>query len=134
MINPFHFWKTGRDKPLLQDQSEIDRLYKKYRLSVMLAVTVGYGLAYPLRLALSALKKPLIDGNVFSATELGAIGSALLYSYAFGKFFNGFLADHANVKRFFATGVLLSSLMNLLIWQSNILWLWIIIWGLNGWF
>lgn len=133
-MNPFRFWQAGKDKPLLQDQSEIDRLYKRYRISLMLAVTVGYGLAYPLRLALSAVKKPLIDGNIFSATELGAIGSALLYSYALGKFFNGFLADHANVKRFFATGVLLSSLMNLLIWQSNILWLWIIFWGLNGWF
>ena len=116
-MNPFRFWQAGNEKPLLKNQSEIDRLYKKYRISVMLAVLVGYGLAYPLRLALSAVKKPLIDGNIFSATELGAIGLALLYSYAFGKFFNGFLADHANVKRFFATGVLLSALMNILIFK-----------------
>ena len=133
-MNLFNFWKTGTDKPPLQDQSEIDSLYRKYRLSVMLAVTIGYGLAYPLRLALSAMKKSLIDANIFSASELGAIGSALLYSYAFGKFFNGFLADHANVKRFFATGVLLSALMNILIFQSTLLWWWIILWGLNGWF
>ncbi|MBN2013533.1 MFS transporter [candidate division KSB1 bacterium] len=130
----FRFFSTGINLPLLTDKQEIDKRYKKYRLNVMLAVTLGYGLAYPLRLALSAMKKPLIDANIFSATELGAIGSALLYAYAFGKLTNGFLADHANVKRFFAFGVVLSSLINLLIWQSTILWVWIVLWGMNGWF
>ena len=65
-MNPFRFWQAGKEKPILQDQSEIDRLYKKYRISVMLAVTIGYGLAYPLRLALSAVKKPLIDGTALA--------------------------------------------------------------------
>ncbi len=134
MVNPFRFWQTGKDKEQILDRTEIDRCYQKLRLSVMVAVTIGYGMAYPLRLALSAVKKPLIDGNIFTASELGSIGSALLYVYACGKFCNGFLADHANVKRFFATGVLLSAMMNLLIYQNTMLWWWIILWGLNGWF
>ncbi len=130
----FKFFATGPDKPLIEDQEKVDSLYKKYRLRVMLAITVGYGLAYPLRLALSAMKKDLIDGGIFDASELGSIGAALLYSYAFGKLFNGFLADHANVKKFFAAGVTVSALLNILISNATGLWVWIILWGLNGWF
>lgn len=128
------FFATGPDKPLIENQDEVDSLYKKYRLKVMLAITVGYGLAYPLRLALSAMKKDLIDGDIFSATDLGSIGAALLYTYAFGKFFNGVLADHANVKRFFTFGVIVSALINIIIGNTSGLWVWIVLWGLNGWF
>ncbi len=134
MKNPFRFFATGEDKPQIKDEGVVNKLYKKYRISVMLAITVGYGLAYPLRLALSAVKKPLMDANIFTATELGAIGSALLYGYAFGKFFNGLLADHANVKRFFTTGVIFSALINIFIVQNVLIWSWIILWAFNGWF
>jgi len=130
----FRFFTTGEDKPLIQDKSIIDRLYKKYRLSVMLTITVGYGFAYPLRLALNMVKKPILDAGIFTAMDLGNIGSALLYAYALGKFTNGFLADHANVKRFFTFGVLMSALINIAMGSSAILWLWIVLWGLNGWF
>ena len=74
---------TCPDKPVLSSASEIDRLYKRHRLRIMLAITIGYGLVYTCRLALSVVKKPLIDGGIFSAEELGIIGSALFYSYAF---------------------------------------------------
>lgn len=128
------FFAGGKDISRIEDESVVNSLYKKYRLQVMIAITVGYGLAYPLRLALSAMKKDLIDGNIFSATELGAVGSALLYAYAFGKFFNGILADHANVKRFFAVGVLFSATINIIISGTTTLWVWIVLWALNGWF
>lgn len=134
MINPLHFYATGKNRPPLQNQAEIDHKYRKYRFNVMMAITVGYGFAYTCRLVMSVVKKPLIDGGIFTAEELGMIGSALFYMYAFGKFTNGFLADHANIKRFFATGVLLSALMNLIMGWSGVLIIWIILWGLNGWF
>jgi OPA family sugar phosphate sensor protein UhpC-like MFS transporter len=36
----------------------------------------------------------------------------LLFAYAIGKFVNGFLADHCNIKRFMATGLLVSAVAN----------------------
>ena len=134
MSNPLRFFATGKDKPPIDDQEKIDTLYKRYRLHIMLVITIGYGFAYPLRLVLSVVKKPLIDGGIFSANELGMIGSALFYVYAFGKLSNGFLADHANIKRFFTTGVLFSALINLAMGWSTLLWVWVILWGINGWF
>jgi OPA family sugar phosphate sensor protein UhpC-like MFS transporter len=134
MKNPFHFFASGEDRPLLSDQEQIARLYKRNRISIMLAITVGYGIAYMCRLGLSVVKKPLIDGGIFSADQLGLIGSAIFYGYAFGKLINGFLADHANIKKFLAAGILLSALINLGMGWSRLLWVWIILWAFNGWF
>jgi OPA family sugar phosphate sensor protein UhpC-like MFS transporter len=134
MINPFRFWRTGKDKPLIQDQTEIDRLYKRNRISIMLAITLGYGFGYTCRLALSVVKKPLIDDGIFSANDLGMIGSAFFYTYAFGRLTNGFLADHANVKRFFPLGLLVSALINIVMGGTSYIWVWVVLWGFNGWF
>ena len=133
-MNPFRLLATGADRPLLEDQREIDRLYRRNRLRIMLAITIGYGIVYTCRLALSVVKKPLIDGGIFTADELGMIGSALFYTYAFGKLTNGFLADHANLKLFFALGVLGSALLNLGMGLSTVLLVSVVLWGLNGWF
>ena len=133
-MNLFRLFATGPDRPVLSSQEKIDQLYKRHRMRIMLAITLGYGVVYTCRLALSVVKKPLIDGGIFTANELGMIGAALFYTYAFGKLTNGFLADHANLKIFFAAGVLLSALINIGMGFSTILWISILLWGLNGWF
>ncbi len=133
-MNPLRVFLTGEDRPPLDDTSLVDSLYKRHRLRIMLAITIGYGLVYTCRLALSMVKKPLIDGGIFTPVELGIIGSALFYTYAFGKLTNGFLADHMNLKIFFAFGVLISALINIGMGFSTILWLSVLLWGLNGWF
>jgi OPA family sugar phosphate sensor protein UhpC-like MFS transporter len=125
---------TGPDRPVLADGRAIDAAFKRHRWRVMLAITLGYGLAYTCRLALSVVKKPLIDAGIFSPTELGLIGSALFYAYAAGKLTNGFIADHANIKRFLAAGILLSALVNVGMGFSTVLWVSVTLWALNGWF
>ncbi|MCK5075993.1 MAG: MFS transporter, partial [Calditrichia bacterium] len=134
MFNLFKFFATGEDKPVQENRENIDKQYKSYRLSVLLSIIFGYGTYYIARLGLSVVKKPLIDGGVFSAEQLGVIGSAIFYTYAFGRLTNGFLADHANIKKFFPLGLLISAIINLTMGFSPYYWMWIILWGLNGWF
>ena len=97
----------------------------------MLAITVGYGMYYTCRLGLSVVKKPLIDQGIFTIEELGAIGAALFYGYAFGKFFNGFLADHVRPSLFFTAGLCLSALVNLSMGFSTLIALSIALWALK---
>lgn len=125
---------TGQDRPERADRAEVDRLYRKHRLRILAAITLGYGLAYTCRLALSVVKKPLLDEGIFTAVELGMIGAALFYAYAFGKLVNGFLADHANMKVFFAFGLLMSALVNVGMGFSTAVAVSIALWALNGWF
>ena len=128
------YFATGEDKPLLADAAAVDREYRRQRIRIMLAITLGYGLIYTCRLALGVVKKPLIDAGVFSPSDLGTIGSALFYTYAIGKLTNGFLADHANMKRFLGVAFLLTALCNIAMGFATSLWLATLLWGLNGWF
>ena len=131
LLRPF---ATGAEAPRIEQQSEIDRLFRRNRIRVMLAITLGYGLIYMCRLAIGVVKKPLIDQGIFTPTELGTIGSALFYTYALGKLTNGFLADHANARRFLAAAFLLTAICNIFMGFTTTVLAATIIWGLNGWF
>lgn len=134
-LNPLlRFFASAPDRPLIGDVERIDALYRRHRLRVMIAITLGYGLIYTCRLALGMVKKPLIDAGIFGPAELGLIGSALFYTYAIGKLANGFLADHANVRKFLAFGFVMSALCNIGMGASTVLWTSVLLWGLNGWF
>jgi OPA family sugar phosphate sensor protein UhpC-like MFS transporter len=128
------FFATGADLPLAHDAATVDALFRRHRLRIMIAITLGYGVIYTCRLALGVVKKPLIDAGIFGPAELGLIGSALFYTYAIGKLTNGFLADHANMKRFLAAGFALSALCNIGMGFSTVVTLSVVLWGLNGWF
>jgi OPA family sugar phosphate sensor protein UhpC-like MFS transporter len=134
MTSALRYFATGEDKPVIGDGKEVDRLYRRNRLAVILSLTLGYGIAYTCRLGLSVVKKPLLDLGIFNAGQLGTIGAALSGTYAFGKLVNGFLADHANIKRFWAAGVLVSALINIAMGWQAVLWVWVVLWALNGWF
>ena len=114
--------------------NNIDLLYRKHRIRVMLAITLGYGFIYTCRLGLSIVKKPLIDAGIFSIDELGMIGAALFYGYACGKFINGFLADYVSPRIFFSLSIFIAALINIIMGVSTYLWLAILLWLLNGFF
>ena len=128
------FFATAPDRPVLEDRAEVDALYRAARMQVMIGITGGYALSYTSRLAISVVKKPLIDQGIFSPVQLGLIGSVLFYSYAFSKLTNGFLGDHANIKRFGALGLFGSALVCMGMGLSTSLGLSMVLWGLNGWF
>ena len=124
---------TGPDRPIRQDL-DIDAAYRRQRMRTIVAITLGYGLSYTCRLSINVVKKPLIDAGIFTASDLGAIGSALFYSYAAGKLINGFASDHTNARRFMATGLLLSALCNIAMGFSTTVGIATLVWGINGWF
>ncbi len=147
------FFKTSAPKPLRTDLDEAGQ--KKYHRSLALqsfiAGTLGYSLYYVCRTSLNVMKKPILDSGMLDATQLGIIGSALLFAYAIGKLVNGFIADHCNIKRFMATGLLVSTLANLtmgviglfgsnnefvgeaMIPSAAVFVIFAIMWGVNGW-
>jgi MFS transporter, OPA family, sugar phosphate sensor protein UhpC len=134
MKSLFARFATAGAAPPLSNARQVDELYRRHRFRVLIAITIGYAFAYTCRLALSVVKKPLIDEGIFSPQDLGLIGSALFYTYAAGKLVNGFLADHANMKLFFATGVIASALINIGMGFSTVLSISVALWALNGWF
>jgi MFS transporter, OPA family, sugar phosphate sensor protein UhpC len=129
------FFKTRADQPLFsKDPAAIRRVYESRRWSVFLSVLFGYGLFYTSRMNFSVAKKAMLDEGVMSATQMGLVGSALLFVYSAGKLFNGFLADRCNIARFMSTGLLLSGVANVLLGFNPVFSIFLLLWGLNGWF
>lgn len=107
---------------------------KKLKWSTFLSATLGYGIYYVCRLSLNVVKKPMVEEGIFTEAELGIIGSVLFFTYAIGKFTNGFLADRSNINRLMSTGLLVTALINLCLGFINSFWLFAIFWGISGWF
>lgn len=142
-----NFYKTSAPiEPLNLDEKAQTRYYRKLSLQAFLAGTLGYSLYYVCRTSLNVMKKPILDSGMLDATQLGVIGSALLFAYAAGKFVNGFIADHCNIKRFMATGLIVSTLANFImgvlglvsqelsVIPTAVLFIsFAVMWGINGW-
>ena len=108
--------------------------FKRIRLATFLSATCGYALYYVCRLSMNIVRKPIVDSGLFDESQLGIIGSCLFFVYAVGKMANGFLADRCNARRFMATGLLLTAIVNLILGFSSMFIVFAILWGLNGWF
>ena len=138
------FYRISSPVPRRQlDPAQEQKLYKRLRLQAFIAATLGYSLYYVCRTSLNVMKKPILDSGTLDATQIGVISSALLFAYAVGKFVNGFIADYCNIKRFMATGLIVSAVANMLmgalgvahsvIPTAVIFISFAVMWGLNGW-
>ena len=107
---------------------------QRTRQGIFWAVTIGYGLFYVCRLSLNVLKKGIVDDGFLTESELGIIGSALFFGYAVGKLFNGFLADHVNVRYFMSAGLLICAIVNAVLALKVPFLVFVILWAINGWF
>lgn len=133
--NIINFYRVSQPKPCNEESlSEQKQRLKRFQWSTFLAATLGYGMYYVCRLSLNVVKKPIVDEGVFSKTELGIIGAVLFFTYAVGKFMNGFLADRSNINRFMSTGLLVTALVNLCLGFVHSFILFAVLWGISGWF
>ena len=141
----FSFYRISKPSKETVPEERVGGEYKRLRSQTFWGATAAYSLFYLCRLSMGVVKKPLIDEGLFSASELGIIASAFYFVYAIGKFLNGFIADYCNARRFMATGLLISSVINLLMGIMGLAdgyvglpgWLmyvvFVLLWGFNGW-
>lgn len=135
MFSPIiDFFRTAPDREPITDPAQVRRRFEHLRWRVFFGTMIGYGVYYVCRLPLSAAKQPMIDDGVLDERQLGGMGSALLFAYAFGKLINGFLADKSDISRLMATGLLVSALLNLGTGFASGYLLFAVLWGFNGWF
>ena len=140
-----NFFKVSEPAAVLVQADKVQKKYKRLRFQTFLAGTFGYALYYVCRLSMGVMKQPLIDAGLLNATQLGIIGACLYWAYACGKFVNGFLCDGSNIKRFMASGLIVSVAMNFIMgilgvsalkggFFTSILFVsFAICWAINGW-
>ncbi len=148
----FDFFKAPEDIQPLKNPETIKRLYAHWRLRIFYAVFLGYVVFYLCRKNISVALPSMGTELGYSNTDLGILGSTLYFTYAFGKFINGVLADRANVRTFMPIALIISAIANIcfiistlfitpgqftffgLPSASILLWVMAFFWGMNGWF
>lgn len=128
-----HYFKKSKPIEVRGSHEELHVKYNRLKWQIFISATIGYGLYYVCRLSINVVKKPIVDSGILTESELGIIGSALFFSYGLGKFINGFLADHSNIRRFMSFGLLVSALANMIMGFTEYFLFFAICWGINGW-
>ena len=121
----YNYFRISKPAEIKVPEEEQNHIYKKLRSRTFWGVSAAYCLFYVCRMAMSVVKQPIIDNGILSPGQIGLIGSALLFSYAIGKFVNGFLADYCNIRKFMAAGLVLSALFNLIMGVCGLLQGWL---------
>ena len=141
----YTFFRISKPSQEKVPDDKVRETYVKLRNNTFWGATAAYSLFYLCRLSMGVVKKPIIDEGLFSASELGIIASAFYFVYAIGKFLNGFMADYCNVRRYMATGLVISSVINLIMGLIGlgqgymdfppymVYLIFALLWGVNGW-
>jgi len=141
----YSFYRISKPSKEKVPQGEVESTYKRLRNRTFWGVTIAYCLFYVCRMTFSVVKQPIIDEGFLTPSQLGIVGWAMLFVYAFGKFVNGFLTDYCNIRKFMATGLFISAVINLVMGLLGFLHGWMgiasivmlilftILWGMNGW-
>ena len=138
----YSFYRISKPSAEKVPAEKVTSIYKSLRNKTFWGVTIAYSLYYVCRTSISIFKQPLIDGGFLTEGQLGLIGSSFMFVYAIGKCLNGFIADYCNIRRFMATGLFISALVNLIMASLGffremlpsilIFILFAILWGMNG--
>jgi len=121
-------------RPMIADPVAAQTTLKNLRLQVFTVAFFGYAILYFGRKNISAALPALASDLGYLNVEVGFIGTTLYVTYGLGKFLNGILADRANIRRFMATGLIVSGLINVAFSSFASLWFLAFAWGMNGWF
>ncbi len=120
--------------PGITDATEVDRLYRYWRVRVMYSMTTGYALYYFVRKNISMAAKPITDEFHFTNTQWGLVLSVATIVYALSKFLSGIIGDRANPRWLMAGGLLLSAFVNLAFGFGAGLGFFVGFWALNNLF
>jgi hypothetical protein len=130
----FDFFKPLPDVPRIEDQEKIKKQYFYWRVRTFLAIYLGYCVFYFTRKNMSPALHIFSKELNVDIVQLGIISSVFYITYGVGKLVAGMMAERLNVRAFMATGLFLSSVVNLFYGNLTSIWMLSFFWGLNGLF
>ena len=109
--------------------------WKAWRTRIFTTVWITYMIYYLGRVNIGIATPFIIVEFGISTGVFGAIGMTFFILYAFGQFFNGQMGDKFGSRRIIYIGLIVSSIINMIIWNFfGIIWVIFLLWGLNGFF
>lgn len=134
MKSLLNFLKSAPSLPEMTDAAEIKKEYTHWRFRILYSTFVGYVFYYFTRKSFTFAMPGIIEDLHFDKGQLGLLGSVFAISYGLSKFISGVLSDQCNPRYFMALGLIITGIINILFGISSTLFLFVLLWGLNGWF
>lgn len=134
MKNIFSFLKPAPHIKQIEDQEEVAKLYKYWRIRILYSMFIGYALYYFTRKSFTFAMPGLIEDLGYDKSQLGLLASIFAITYGVSKFASGILSDQSNSRYFMAIGLVITGILNILFGMSSTLFMFAVFWGLNGWF
>ena len=113
-------------------EHEVEKTYKYYRWSTIESTFMGYAMFYLVRNNLSTVAKDVGTVLSYDHNMIGNILALSSIAYGLGKFLMGSLSDRANPRKFMATGLFLTGIINFAFGGIGIYWVHLLLWTLNG--
>lgn len=115
----FSFLKPAPDAVNKVPESKIASTYKLRQFGVLLSICIGYIGYYVIRLIFTTEQNDIMHAYGFSTAQIGLIMSCFGIGYGISKLFMGALSDKSNVKRYLATGLFISAILNFLLGSTS---------------
>ncbi len=131
LINLF---KPAQHIEPIQDSTEVNSLYKYWRMRILYSMFIGYVFFYFTRKSFTFAMPGLMEDLHFDKIHLGILASLLNVSYGISKFTSGIISDRSNPRYFMAFGLIMTGILNICFGLSSSFLFFAIFWGLNGWF
>ena len=128
----FSIFKAATPVDLIEDQDEVKKKFRYWRLRIFFGMYLGYALFYFTRKSLTFVLPALMTEFAWTKTQVGIFGSVLYISYGLSKFLSGIIGDRSNPRYFMGFGLMLTGVFNLLFGMSSSILFFAIFWGLNG--
>ena len=110
----------------------VNKLYPRYRWSILESTFIGYAVFYVVRNNLSVVAREMGTALHYDHAMIGDILSVSAISYGLGKFLMGAVSDRCNPRRFMPFGLILTAFINFIFGSVESYPLHVALWGLNG--
>lgn len=134
MRSMFNFLKPASHIKQIEDQDRVNTLYRYWRIRIFYSMFFGYAIYYFTRMSFTFAMPGLIKELSFDKSDLGILASVFSVTYGISKLVSGILSDQSNPRYFMALGLFVTGVINILFGLSSSLIVFVILWGLNGWF
>lgn len=106
-------------KPWQVPASQVDAMYRFWRIRLLYTLIIGYASFYLIRQNMQIAAPIMLHEFGYSKTQVGWVFSAFPVVYGIGKFISGAICDRVNVRYYMSCGLFLAAIMSLLIGCSD---------------
>lgn len=116
------------------DPRQIDESYRYWRIHLMAAMYLGYGVFYFTRKSLNFAMPEMLSELNLTTSDFGVLGTLFYVIYGASKFLSGMVSDQTKPSYFMGLGLIATGMINIAFGLSSSLVMFAGLWALNAFF